>query len=297
MSKPFKIITLVVIPLIVLIYILFLMPAPMSSVPSEANEPSVTPVKDKAEYVPYDPDNPDYAEIDALTADGSVAPDTIMIQQNDVQIETKTEIVFTAAPNNTDVPSFYNRLILPGVLAPVYAFENEEHMICYRSWGSYWKLINNIRTENLEGFFPVVISMSVSGKYSIQASSEKPVADQSSLSSAKQSLVIPDSIPANYYPLSIDPPVYTVFDKNLNQDYRIFCVIEDTVRCYPCDIQGNIYPGSLPVDPDTESQYLLDNFTFPEDSTVTEEHLSYPSHTDDDLILTVIPSYGGHNEK
>lgn len=293
MSKSFKFITLIVIPLIVCVYILFFLPDLKPTEQSSVSDSFEQPSSESPATVFYDPNNSGELYIEAYTSDGIIASDTITINKSNVKIKTQNEIKFSKVPDNIKVPFYYSQLILPGVTAPVYSFENEDMSVCYRAWGSYCGFSNNIFIEKLEGYFPVNILKSNSSGYSIQAISGDTITDRSCLSSVTYETATPDHIPDHYYLLSDVPLVFTIFDTKMNQDFRTFIKVGDTVRCYPCDIHGSVSAGSLPVDAYIEDQYLAERYTASEIARVIQTEISYPFRTDNGLILTVIPPCGG----
>lgn len=297
MSKSFKIITLIVIPFIASVYILFFLPAPEPAKQNYVIESSEQACSESPVSLSDFSNKPDVPYVEAYTSDGNIASDMITIDQMNIKIETQSDIEFTAVPDNVYIPAYYNQLILPGALAPVYSFENDDHDLCFRAWGFYCKCINNIRVEKIEGFFPVSIKQCTSTTFNITLLSDEPIIDSTSLPEKTIIPLLSDSVPVKYYQISTEPPVYTVIDNQLCQDFRIFCSAGDKVKCYPCDINGYVSPGALPVDPATESQYLPDNVLLDQKTSVHEKKICYPCRTTDDLILTVIPPSGGSDEE
>lgn len=189
------------------------------------------------------------------------------------------------------IPVFYRELIVPGIEARVFAFMNTDGLVQLRAYGKRSEQINNKYIGDVKGYWPISITIDSEQIYQIWSHTDDgPVID------TEVDLLVPNtdtkSIPAplpHQYTFLKETGVYTTFDNNGNQMYRIWAETSPYNGAYfPCDSSGNISPGEIPVYIDEEVKNLLPTY---QGGTDLLDNV-FPVILDNGLVLTVIKQNG-----
>lgn len=231
----------------------------------------------------FDPNNPAQADVSAILPDGTLASDDIIIvQSSNVSIETNSNIEFTEVPDGVKIPQFYNKLLIPDISAPLFAYTDKTGVVCVRAYGFSWKQINNVKQEKIEGFYPVQL-IEKDGKIVIASNEYNGISeDKDDMAAVYNRNSTKESTLAEPY-TEVSMNLYSCYDNNAVKMYRTFANVNGNGDWYPCEKNGKIENGALSVATETEKNNLM--AAVPETDS-KEGTYSYPTMLNG-LLVTV----------
>lgn len=198
-------------------------------------------------------------------------------------LETIGSLVYEDAQ---EIPEIYNAGSYVGIDKPFWVFMDDDGIIQIRTYGTRWKKKNNVNQEKITGFFAAEIKhrgnnvpyLEVTSATAVQADKENPI--QLVRSQAAPDIQLNEE---KYHMIAEN--LYACVSKTGNYGYRTFANIDDLTFMYACDKNGNIAPGSLPIEYE-EEVYNLAPYTEGMPATATE--YGYPvKYNKANITLTI----------
>lgn len=207
----------------------------------------------------------------------------IILNISDIKIHTVSKPVFCSPPEDCQIPEFYSSIEIPYLQDQVYCFISSDGVPAYRCYGRCYTMINNIREEELTGFWAVEIIKDKNGMPFVQSlSSGSPAVDSiedvQCMKHTDKSMPI---VPAGYIVLGDN--LYGCFRNAPVQQYRTWGF---NGKLYPCSASGIIPAGSVPVD------FYREQLNLNETASAHEEYFlvdyRYPADLGNGFVCSVL---------
>ena len=180
------------------------------------------------------------------------------------------------------IPAFYKKLEIPGVNYNVYAYMDKKGYVQCRVYGTKWIMENNIKKTSMTGFYKHNIEL-LNNNVSITDSGDKePVTDN------KKDAITPnrqeqnDILLPDFY-LQLRQNLYICCNNEEQTGYRTWCLVNDDYMLFPCDSEGNVASGSIPVCYNEEVYSLVD----PTQDTGNDYIIRYPGIITEKIVMPV----------
>ena len=249
---------------------------------------NVKPVADTpqtvVEEVEDKKEEPVEKEPEAILPTGEVAPEVIEIGGSNEVIRTMSQLEYEEFADS-EVPAFYSEFSAPGLPARLLGFLDKDGNVQLRTYGSRWKLENNVKKEKVTGFWAVLISKDLNGNYKINVTGDAaPANDGEEAAAVINACEEEKTLPSAYVLADAEAGVYKMVDVSGASLLRKWGKVADNAMLFPCDADGKIANGALPVIPEEEAANALAEGAEPNGGT----NNLYPAKVGNDVILSVI---------